>query len=80
LLYKDIGKPTHLYRRHRISDIGEPITIKEVKNLNCHCGPHGRHFLTSEEKIEKLEEYKQWLDSESAGVEEAIEKLKSEAS
>lgn len=46
-----------------------------------HCGgPHGRHFLTKEEKIEKLEEYKQWLDSESKGVTEAIEKLKEEAS
>ena len=44
------------------------------------CEPSGRHFLTSEEKIEKLEEYKKWLDSESSGVEEAIEKLKSEAS
>jgi len=47
--------------------------------VNC-CGPSGRHFLTSEEKIEKLEEYKKWLDSESSGVEEAIETLKSEAS
>ncbi len=41
------------------------------------CHPHcGRQFLTSEEKIEKLEEYKNWLDNESKGVEEAIEKLK----
>jgi hypothetical protein len=39
-------------------------------------GHHGRHFLTTEEQIEKLEEYKNWLDNESKGVEEAIERLK----
>jgi hypothetical protein len=39
-------------------------------------GHHGRHFLTTEEQIEKLEEYKNWLDNESKGVEETIEKLK----
>ena len=36
----------------------------------------GRSFLTKEEKIQKLEEYKDWLDSESKGVKEAIEKIK----
>ena len=42
-----------------------------------YCGSHhGRQFLTAEEKIEKLEEYKKWLDNESKGVEEAIAKLK----
>jgi hypothetical protein len=41
-----------------------------------HCGTQcGRHFLTTEEKIEKLEEYKKWLDSESKGVNEAITNL-----
>ena len=40
---------------------------------NCHCG---RQFLTSEEKIEMLERYREWLDSESKGVIEVIEKLK----
>jgi hypothetical protein len=39
-------------------------------------GHHGRQFLTNDEKIEKLEEYKSWLDNESKGVEEAIERLK----
>lgn len=38
-----------------------------------HCG---RRFLTTEEKIGKLKEYKNWLDNESKGVEEAIDKLK----
>ena len=48
------------------------------------CGPHGhyrmkhhgRSFFTKEEKIEMLERYKEWLDSESKGVSERIEELK----
>jgi hypothetical protein len=35
-----------------------------------------RGFLTKEEKIEHLEEYKKWLEKEKQGVEEAIEDLK----
>ncbi len=51
----------------------------------CH-GPHGmyrnhgmqchRQFLTKEEKIKHLEEYKNWLENEKKGVEETIEELK----
>jgi hypothetical protein len=37
-----------------------------------HCG---RHFLTKQEKIEHLEEYKKWLEQETKGVEEAIQEL-----
>jgi hypothetical protein len=44
--------------------------------MTCHCGPYGRHFLTSDEKIEQLEEYKKWLENETKGVEEAIKKIK----
>ena len=36
----------------------------------------GRRFLTAEEKIDKLQKYKEWLDSEAKGVDEAIKKLK----
>lgn len=36
----------------------------------------GRHFLTKDEKIERLEEYRQWLEKECKGVEETIEELK----
>lgn len=43
----------------------------------CCCTSHPRQFLTKEEKIKKLKEYKDWLDNESKGVEEAITKLKS---
>jgi len=43
-------------------------------------GYHGmqccRQFLTKEEKIKHLEEYKKWLEKEKSGVEEAIEELK----
>ena len=42
----------------------------------CCSGNEGRRFLTKEEKVEKLNDYKEWLDSESKGVSEAIENLK----
>lgn len=51
----------------------------------CH-EPHGRYrnhgmqccrqFLTKEERIQHLEEYKKWLQKETEGVEEAINDLK----
>ena len=45
---------------------------------NMCCAPyHGRQFLTKEEKINKLKEYKNWLDNESKGVEEKITELES---
>ncbi|MBU0497518.1 MAG: hypothetical protein KKC68_05145 [Candidatus Thermoplasmatota archaeon] len=45
-----------------------------------HCHHNcGRHFLTTEEKIEHLQQYKKWLENEAKGVEEAIKKIKSEA-
>ena len=34
-----------------------------------------RHFLTKDEKIEMLEEYKKWLENETKGVEERIKEL-----
>ena len=40
------------------------------------CGADGRKFLTTEEKMEKLSEYRQWLKSEAEGVDEAIQRLK----
>ena len=43
---------------------------------DCDCGSYGRRFLTTEEKVSKLQEYKNWLDNEAKGVEEAIGKLK----
>jgi hypothetical protein len=33
---------------------------------------HVRNFLTKEEKIEKEEEYKEWLDDESKGISETL--------
>ncbi|HLC66374.1 MAG TPA: hypothetical protein VJK52_01915 [Candidatus Nanoarchaeia archaeon] len=40
------------------------------------CGSEGRKFLTAEEKIDRLGKYKDWLDQESKGVQEAMQKLK----
>jgi hypothetical protein len=42
---------------------------------NICCFHHKRRFLTKEEKIAKLKEYKNWLDNESKGVEEKITEL-----
>ncbi len=48
--------------------------------MQCECvSEYGRNFLTREEKVEKLKEYKEWLDAESKGVEEAIKDLKKAA-
>jgi hypothetical protein len=37
---------------------------------------HWRRFLTREEKIKHLEEYREYLQQEAAGVSERIEELK----
>jgi hypothetical protein len=47
----------------------------EVKRMESCCG-YGRRYLTREEKIEYLEEYKKDLEQEAAGVAERIEELK----
>jgi hypothetical protein len=43
----------------------------------CGCGCQ-RGFLTKEEKVEMLKEYKQWLEKESQGVAERIKELQKE--
>ena len=40
----------------------------------CECGT-GRNFLTKEEKIEMLKEYKDYLEKESKGVTERIKEI-----
>jgi hypothetical protein len=41
----------------------------------CNCGVSGRGFLTREEKIELLSEYKKDLEKEARGVAERILEL-----
>jgi hypothetical protein len=43
----------------------------------CHGQPHGRRFLTKQEKIKRLEEYAEELKKEMAAVEEKIKEMKS---
>lgn len=44
--------------------------------MGCECyGTEGRSFLTKEEKIEMLEEYKETLEKEAKGVAERIKEL-----
>lgn len=68
-----IGLPISLYIEivFPISD-NQYCGGEEVMCYDKHCG---RRFLTKEEKIERLEEYRKWLDNESKGVKEAISKL-----
>lgn len=41
------------------------------------CGEYeGRSFLTAEERVKKLEGYRDWLANEKQGVEEAIQRLR----
>jgi len=49
---------------------------KEVENMGfgC-CGGEQRAFLTKEEKIEMLREYKESLEKEAKGVAERIKEL-----
>ena len=48
--------------------------------MHGHCGPRGcgcgpRGFLTKEEKIKMLQEYKESLEKEAQGVSERIKEL-----
>jgi hypothetical protein len=51
--------------------------MHEQQECNC-CDDymHHRMFLTKEEKITHLGKYKEWLQNEAKGVDEAIAKLK----
>ena len=66
---------------YRISNIGRPISVGgentyEHDETTC-CGmTHQRMFLTKEERITHLNKYKEWLQNEAKGVDEAIAKLK----
>lgn len=42
---------------------------------SCYGNCQGRSFLTKEEKIEMLKEYKDYLDKEAKGVNERIKDL-----
>ena len=37
---------------------------------------YGRQFLTTEEKVERLQKYKEWLENEAEGVDEAMTRIK----
>ena len=46
---------------------------------SCSCSGHTtghRHFLTKEERIDGLEKYKEELEKELCGVEQAIQNIK----
>jgi hypothetical protein len=45
--------------------------------MGCHVHPHGRRFLTKEEKIKWLENYADELKKEIAAIDEHIKELQS---
>lgn len=49
------------------------INTKEVSEMYGCCSH--RSFLTKEEKLEMLKDYKQYLDKESKGVSERIKEI-----
>jgi len=62
--------------------MGEVLNIMNgecccTSSAGCHAQPHGRHFLTKEEEIKRLENYADELKKEIAAVEEHIKELKS---
>ena len=42
----------------------------------CGCGPFFRRFVSAKEEVERLEEYRDQLKKELAGLEERIQELK----
>jgi hypothetical protein len=68
------------YYRYRITDIVKTILGDEkmchgYEMHRHHCMMYERNFITTEEKIEHLEEYKKSLENEIKGVDELIKKL-----
>lgn len=45
-------------------------------NCGCGCGTFFRRFISAKEQQERLEEYKEQLKKEVAGVEDRIQELK----
>ncbi len=75
-LYQQLTLSYFQYRKTNIEYGGEKMHDNE--EFAC-CGMvHPRMFLTKEEKITHLNKYKEWLQNEAKGVDEAITKLKEE--
>jgi len=51
-----------------------PARYREIRYCGCGCG--FRQFLTPEEEIERLENYKKQLRKEIEGVEKRVKELK----
>jgi hypothetical protein len=64
--------------RYRKTNIELEVKAVHDHEEDCCCGGvhHPRMFLTKEEKITHLNKYKEWLQNEAKGVDEAIAKLK----
>lgn len=62
---------------YRISDKSEIYWVIYMQGAGC-CGYVGRSYLTKEEKMEMLKEYKKELELEAKGVGERIKEMEKE--
>ena len=56
----------------------QPTRSSRIMGANicgCGCGPPFRHFISKKEKKEMLDEYRDQLKKEIAGLEESIQEL-----
>lgn len=59
----------------------EPKVVRTSKASDCCCCEPGqvvRRFISSKEEAERLEQYKEQLEKEIAGIDERIDDLKKE--
>lgn len=47
-----------------------------LEACGCCCGPFSRRFMSNDEKLEMLEDYKDQLEKELTGVKESIQERK----
>ena len=72
----------HHGRRGAMTGMGHGMVVCQVHGPGMMHGHDdhmcGRQFFTKEERAEVMERYKEWLEKETKGVEEAIERMKKE--
>ena len=70
-----IGLPT-IVDLYQVGQSALTCRFQREGSVGSMCGYGGRRYLTKEEKVEWLEEYKSDLEKELAGVKERLDELK----
>lgn len=63
---------------HHARHVSHGAFHMDMARIGCGCGCGGRRFLSKNERIEALQEYKEALKNELVGVDEELTKLKVE--